>query len=71
MHRDTNIDRWPHNYGSSGGYALAYLNIADNLPDSSEVESDLLDHVPIDTKRILDLGTSYGKLAESDNSYLL
>jgi hypothetical protein len=71
MHRDTNIDRWPHNYGSNGGYALAYLNIADNLPDHSEVESDLLEHIPIDAKHILDLSTSYGKLAWSDDSYLL
>ena len=48
MHCDTNIDRGPHNYGSSGEYALAYLNIADSPPHGSEVESDLLDHVPID-----------------------
>jgi hypothetical protein len=59
-----------HNYWSSGEYALAYLNIADSPPHGSEVESDLLDHVPIDARRILYLGTSYGKLAGFDNSYL-
>jgi hypothetical protein len=42
---------------SSPQNALAYLNVADNLPRRSEGESVLIDHLHENTKRVLDLGT--------------
>jgi hypothetical protein len=40
---------------SSPQNALAYLNVADNLPHRSDGESVLIDHLPENTKRVLDL----------------
>jgi len=47
---------------SSPQHALAYLNVADNLPHRSEGEAVLIDHLPENTRRILDLGTGDGRL---------
>ena len=42
---------------SNAQNALAYLNVADNLPHRTEGEAVLIDHIPKEANRILDLGT--------------
>lgn len=47
---------------SSPEYASEYLEIAESIPHRNEGEQVLLEYIPTDAKRILDLGTGDGRL---------
>jgi SAM-dependent methyltransferase len=50
------------NEWTTSEHALAYLRRADHVPHRTEGEATLLDEVSQDARRILDLGSGYGRL---------
>ncbi|MFZ0416675.1 MAG: class I SAM-dependent methyltransferase [Candidatus Sulfotelmatobacter sp.] len=52
----------PVNLWTSAGHAGDYLGRADSIPHRSEGESTLLEFIPANTRRVLDLGTGDGRL---------
>ncbi len=50
------------NEWTQSAHVLNYLEAADRIPQRAEGEAVLLDHVPINVRRILDLGTGDGRL---------
>jgi methylase of polypeptide subunit release factors len=52
-----NVNQW-----TTAEHALSYLAKADQIPHRTEGEAVLLEYVPKDVTRILDLGTGDGRL---------
>lgn len=57
MTRPTDLNLW-----SSDEHAHEYLRRADSIPHRAEGEAALLEHVPLEARRILDLGSGAGRL---------
>jgi tRNA (cmo5U34)-methyltransferase len=56
MPTESNTNLW-----SSAEHALDYLRRADTIPHRTEGEATLLEFIPGDAKRILDLGSGPGE----------
>jgi tRNA (cmo5U34)-methyltransferase len=52
----------PVNLWTCSGHASDYLGRADSIPHRSEGESTLLEFIPANARRVLDLGTGDGRL---------
>ena len=59
MLNDNLINCW-----TTPDHAWQYLNRADGIPHRREGEQVLLDHIPLNVGRVLDLGTGDGRLLE-------
>lgn len=57
MSLSSDVNLWP-----SAEHALEYLRRADTIPHRVEGETTLLDFVPVNASRILDLGSGGGRL---------
>jgi tRNA (cmo5U34)-methyltransferase len=47
---------------SDSSHSLNYLKKADSFPHRKDGEAVLLDNIPLDAKRILDIGAGSGRL---------
>ena len=57
MPANTSVNLW-----TSADHASDYLGRADSIPHRSEGEATLLEFIPANTRRVLDLGTGDGRL---------
>ena len=57
MHESPDVNLWP-----TPAHALDYLRRADSIPHRVEGEATLLEFLPAEASRILDLGSGGGRL---------
>ncbi len=66
MPANTSVNLW-----TSTGHASDYLGRADSIPHRSDGEATLLEFIPANTRRVLDLGTGDGRLLARVKSALV
>ncbi|MGA7402267.1 MAG: class I SAM-dependent methyltransferase [Candidatus Sulfotelmatobacter sp.] len=66
MPANTSVNLW-----TSTGHASDYLGRADSIPHRSDGEATLLEFIPANTRRVLDLGTGDGRLLSRVKSALV